>query len=99
MDIQELSEVNFGLCLEGRVPASMYKPEWFCTPYDKAIQVLMEPGAKKEDVAKVLSSSYISDAHDAVHKWNGIGDKENFDWPASLRQAAENLQRGKSWKR
>ena len=95
MDHQELSEVNFGLCLEGRVPPSMYKYEWFCAPYDKGIQVLMEPGARKEDVAKVLSSSYISDAHDAVHKWNGIGDKENFDWPGALRQAAENFQRGK----
>lgn len=94
MNLQELSEVNFGLVLENRLPASMYKPEWFCTPYDKAIEILMQPGASKEDVAKVISSAYISDAHDAVHKWNGIGETENFDWTKSLRVAYENGKMG-----
>lgn len=95
MDKQELSEVNFGLLLESRRLPSLYKPEWFSTPYDKGVEILMKQGATKEDVAKVISSAYISDAHDAVHKWNGIGDKENFDWTQALRDAHENEQRGK----
>lgn len=95
MNWQELSEINFGLCLEGRLPSSMYKSEWFTTPYDKGMEILSRSGASKEDVAKVLSSAYISDAHDSVHKWNGIGETENFDWNKSLRVAYENFERGK----
>lgn len=95
MNRDELSEVNFGLVLEQRVPPSMYKKEWFSPPYDGGIDILMKQGATKEDVAKVLSSSYISDAHDAVHKWNGIGEYENFDWPKALRIAFENEERGR----
>ncbi len=95
MKWDELSEVNFGLVLENRVPASMYKVDWFCEPYRQGMEILMKQGATKEDVAKVISSSYISDAHDSVHKWNGIGDKENFDWSKALRVAAENYDRGR----
>ncbi len=28
MNLRELSEVNFGLCLDGRVPVTMYKSDW-----------------------------------------------------------------------
>jgi hypothetical protein len=95
MNREELSEVNFGLCMEGRLPPSMYKHVWFSAPYDKGMEILMRQGATKEDVAKTLSSSYISDAHDAVHKWNGIGEYETFDWPKALRIAFENEERGR----
>lgn len=94
MKWDELSEVNFGLVLENRIPATMYQLDWFCEPYRQGMEVLMKTGATKEDVAKVLSSAYISDAHDAVHRWNGIGDKENFDWSKALRQSALNSKRG-----
>jgi len=95
MNLRELSEVNFGLVMDGRLPVSMYKPEWFETPFNDGIEILLKPGSTKEDVAKCLSSAYISDAHDAVAHWNGIGETENFDWPKSLRVAYENFQRGK----
>ena len=95
MDWQESTEVNFGLLLDGRVPPSMFKAEWFASPYDKGVEILMQPGATREDVAKVLSSAYISDAHDSVKKWNGIGETENFNWPDVLRDCYENVQRGK----
>jgi hypothetical protein len=95
MKRDELSTVNFGLVMEGRLPPSMYKSDWFTSPYDQGIEILLKPGSSKEDVAKVLSSAYISDAHDAVAHWNGIGETENFDWPKSLRIAYENFQRGK----
>lgn len=94
MEWDELSEVNFGLVLENRLPASIYKPDWFCEPYRQGIEILMQHGATKEDVAKVISSSYISDAHNAVHKWNGIGEQENFDWPKSLHDAYDSIQLG-----
>lgn len=87
MNLQELSEVNFGLCLDGRVPATIYQPVWFSTPYDKGIEILQQKGATKEDVAQVLSSAYINDAHNAVKKWNGIGDTENFDWAKAIATA------------
>jgi hypothetical protein len=88
MNLQELSEVNFGLCLEGRVPATIFRPEWFAVPYNRGIEVLQQKGATKEDVAQVLSSAYINDAHNAVKKWNGIGDTENFDWPKAIATAS-----------
>jgi len=87
MNLQELSEVNFGLCLDGRVPATIFRPEWFSTPYDKGIEILQQKGATKEDVAQVLSSAYINDAHNAVKKWNGIGEYENFDWAKAIATA------------
>jgi|GEM_PF-2888974 len=99
MNWTELSEINFGLALEGRTPPSMYKPSWFTAPYDKGMEILLKPGATKEDVAKVLSSAYISDAHDSVKHWNGIGETENFDWPRSLRLAAENFERGRKFEK
>lgn len=95
MNWQELSEVNFGLAMEGRIPATMYRAEWFCTPYGKGIEILQQKGASREDVAKVLSSAYISDAHDAVHRWNGIGDKENFDWVKAIQECVTRLEIGK----
>jgi hypothetical protein len=94
MEWHELSEVNFGLILENRREVTMYKPEYFDAPYDRGVEVLMKKGATREDVAKVLNSSYISDAHDSVHKWNGVGDKENFDWTQALIDAFLNYQRG-----
>lgn len=99
MNLRELSEVNFGLILNNRVPATMYKPEWFSTPYDEGVRILLQKNSSKEDVAKTLSSAYINDAHDAVHKWNGIGDMENFDWAKSLQQAYVNFQRSKKFKK
>ena len=95
MNLRELSEVNFGLVLEGRVPVSMYRKEWFAHPYEQGIEVLQQKGATKEDVAKVMTSSYISDAHDAVHHWNGVGDKENFDWSKALQECYVNAEMGK----
>lgn len=96
MKRDELSEVNFGLVLEGRQPATMYKPEWFSAPYDTGIEILLKPGASREDVAKVLSSAYLNDAHDAVKKMNGLGETKNFDWAKSLRLAYERYELGKS---
>lgn len=92
--LMELSQVNFGLCMEGRVSPNLYRPEWFYTPYDRGMEVLQQKGASKEDVAKVLDSSYISDAHDCVHKWNGVGDLENFDWVKALRDAHNSFNTG-----
>jgi DNA replication protein DnaC len=83
------------LLIEQRVPPTLYKSEWFASPFDKGVEVLMQPGSTREDVAKVLSSAYINDAHDAVKKWNGLGETENFDWPKVLRESYENMQRGK----
>jgi hypothetical protein len=99
MNREELSEINFGLVLEGRVPATMYKVDWFSEPYRQGMDILMKQGASKEDVAKVLSSSYISDAHDAVCHWNGISESENFDWAKALREAHANYERSKVLKR
>lgn len=96
MNREELSEVNFGLVLETRVPVTMYRSEWFAEPYRQGIEILMKSGATKEDVAKVLSSSYISDAHDAVHHWNGISEKDNFDWSKALRESYENYERSRA---
>ena len=97
--LRELSEVNFGLVIDGRLPATLYKPEWFCTPYDKGIEVLLQKGKVKEDVAKVVSPEYISDAHDSVKRWNGIGETENFDWATSLKNAYINAERGKKFQK
>lgn len=99
MNLLELSEVTFGLVLENRIPASMVKPDWFSVPYHKGIEVLQQPGASREDVAKVISSAYINDAHDAVKKWNGIGDAENFDWTKALRECYANTERGKRFEK
>ena len=78
MNHTELSEVNFGLILSERCLPSLYKPEWFSAPYDKGVEILMKPGSSKEDVARVLSSAYINDAHDSVRNWNGVGEEVEF---------------------
>lgn len=90
--LEELSQVNFGLIIDERVPVSLYKSEWFYPPYDAGIKVLLEKGAAKEDVAKVVNPAYINDAHEAVCKWNGIG--ESFNWAKALQTAYDNFQRG-----
>jgi hypothetical protein len=95
----ELSQVNFGLCMEGRALPTLYKSEWFAYPYNEGMEVLQKKGAAREDVAKVLNSSYISDAHDCVHKWNGIGDLENFDWAKALREAYQSNVTGRKLKK
>lgn len=95
MEHRELSEVVFGLAMEGRIPTSALRPKIFDAPYDRGIEVLLKKGAKREDVAKVLNSRFISDAHDAVHHWNGVGDKENFDWIGALEESYENQELGK----
>jgi len=89
MDWHELSEVNFGLVLEGRVPVSAYLSSSFDSPYDIGIEALMRKGATKENVAQVLNSKIISDAHDSVIHWNGISEKENFDWQKALVEAKQ----------
>lgn len=96
MNREQLSELNFGLVLDGRQPASMYKSQWFTEPYDTGIEILLKQGATKEDLAKVISSSYLNDAHDSVKRMNGLGETENFDWSKSLRLAYERYELGNS---
>lgn len=90
--LEELSQVNFGLIVDQRVPPTLYKPEWFYPPYDAGVKILLEKGATTEDVAKVVNPAYINDAHEAVCKWNGIG--ESFNWAKALQTAYENFVRG-----
>jgi len=97
MDRMEIAEVCYGLVQEGRHPASLYRPELFPHPYDKAIEILSKKGATKEDVAKVISPSYMTDASDAVHRFNGIGEYKNFDWVKALNDAYVNEERGKKF--
>lgn len=92
MNNQQLSELNFGLILDDRVPVEMYKQDWFSSPYDKAVGILLQKGSTKEDIAKVLSSSYMNDAHNSVKRMNGLG--ESFDWVKSLQESYENEMRG-----
>lgn len=95
MDWHELSEVCYGLIQEGRHPATIYRPEYFDSPFDQAVKILMQKGATKEDVAKVISSSYMTDAADAVHKFNGLGEYQNFDWNKELIKAYEGVKLSK----
>lgn len=95
MNWRDISEICYGLVQEGRHPATLYRPEMFVTPYDKAIEILLKKGSSKEDVAKVVASSYMTDAADAVHRFNGLGEYQNYDWAKALSQAWMNEQRGK----
>jgi hypothetical protein len=97
MNRDELSELNFGLILDERVPPTMYRPEWFSVPYDKGVEILLKPGATREDVAKTINSSYLNDAHDSVKRMNGLG--ESLDWATSLRDAWMNEQLGKKFQK
>ena len=92
MNWEQLSEVNFGLVLTDRFPATLYRPDDFTAPYDEGIRILQQKGATKEDVAKVIASSYLQDASSAVHQFNGIGEYQNFDWSKSLGQAKRNYE-------
>ena len=87
MNWEQLSEINFGLVLTDRFPATMYRPDDFTAPYDEGIRILQQKGATKEDVAKVIASSYLQDASSAVHKFNGIGEYQNFDWVKPLKKS------------
>lgn len=90
---RDLSMVNFGLVLSGRREATIYKPEWFVTPYDKGIEILQRRGSCVEDVAKVINPDYINDAHEAVSQWNGIG--EEISWEKTLATAFHNEEMGR----
>jgi hypothetical protein len=94
MNWREISEVCYGLVHEGRHPATLYRPEWFSNPYDTGIEIWQQSGASKEDVAKVVNHSYMTDAVDAVHRFNGLGEYQNFDWSKALREAYQNELRG-----
>src|SRR5688572_3547061 len=93
MNWRDISEICYGLVQEGKHPATLYLPEMFVTPYDKAIEILLKKGSSKEDVAKVVASSYMTDAADAVHRFNGLGEYQNYDWAKALSQAWMNEQR------
>jgi hypothetical protein len=99
MNNRDLSELNLGLILDSRVPVEMYKNDWFCAPYDKAIELLLQKGTTKEDLAKVLSSSYMNDAHNSVKRMNGLGEKENFDWVKALKDSYDNELRGEKFQK
>ena len=99
MNWQTISEVCFGLVLEGRHPVTIYRPDNFAAPYDQGIKILSQKGATKEDVAKVLSSAYLSDASSAVHKFNGLGEYQNFDWNKALVQAQSSFDRARRFKK
>lgn len=99
MKWNEIAEVAFGLILEGRHPATLYKPEYFPVPYDSAVEILQKKGATREDVSKVISSAYLSDASQAVHKFNGIGEYQNYDWAKALQQAWQNHERGRKFEK
>lgn len=99
MNHRELSEVCYGLVQEGRHPVTLYRPEMFAAPYDEAIRVLSQKNSSKEDVAKVINSSYMTDAADAVHRFNGIGEYQNFDWAKALQVAYINAERGRKFEK
>lgn len=99
MNWKELSEICYGLVQEQRHPATLYKPDMFVEPYDKAIEILQKKGASKEDVAKVISSAYMTDAADAVHRFNGLGEYQNYDWAKALNDAWFNAQVGKKFQK
>lgn len=92
MNNEQLSELNFGLIMDERVPVAMYKSVWFSAPYDKAVELLLKKGTAKEDLAKVISSAYMTDAHNAVKKMNGLG--ESLDWAKTLQTSYYNVQIG-----
>lgn len=87
MNWRQIAEVCFGLVHEGRHPATLYRPEWFPNPYDSGIELWQKKGSTKEDVAKVVDGSYLADASNAVHKYNGLGEYQNFDWSKALQNA------------
>lgn len=97
MNWEDLSVVNFGLVLEGRYPATAYKPEYFSAPYDRGIEILQRKGSTREDVAKEVNSTYLSDASSAVHKFNGIGEYQGFDWVKALTKAKRNYELSRKW--
>lgn len=99
MNNQQLSELNMGLILDNRVPVEMYKSEWYSSPYDKAIELLLQKGSTREDLAKVLSSSYLQDAHNSVKRLNGLGELSNMDWVKALQTSYENELRGEKFQK
>jgi hypothetical protein len=92
MNNEQLSELNFGLIIDERVPVTMYKSVWFSAPYDRAVELLLQKGATREDLAKVISSSYLTDAHNSVKRMNGLG--ESMDWAKTLQTSYYNVQIG-----
>lgn len=99
MKWNEIAEVCFGLVLAGRHPATLYKPDYFPVPYDSAMEILQKKGATKEDLSKVISSSYMVEASEAVHKFNGLGEYQNYDWSKALIQAYQNHERGRKFEK
>lgn len=97
MNNRELSEINFGLIIADKKPVTLYKPDWFATPYNKGIEILLQKGATKEDVAKVLSSEYLNDAHESVKRMNGLG--EEMDWVKALQESSLNAEDASFYKK
>ena len=94
MNNYQLSELNFGLIIDGRVPVTLYKSDWFAAPFHKGVEILLQKGATREDVAKVVSQEYMNQAHGSVKNMNGLGKQENFDWAKALRVSSNNETRG-----
>lgn len=94
---RDLSMVVAGLVIANRIPATTLRPEWFCEPYNKAIEILQKRGACIEDVAKVVNPEYLNDAHEAVSHWNGIS--EEINWPSALATSYRNEEAGRKLKK
>ena len=96
MDIQELSEINFGLIVEGKMLPSAYVADQFFHIYIPAVKILQKGGGK-EDLHKVIAPKYVQDAIDAVRSLNG--SIEIMNYPGQLVKAYESFELGQSFEK
>lgn len=96
MNLEELSILNIGFILNGNYNPSVYNPDHFPAPYNKAIKALQDNKdclASKSDADTVLTSilrlEEIETAHEVAARQNGLGEVGAFNWPGAQAEAYE----------
>jgi hypothetical protein len=89
MNHLEISQIVFGLVLEGKKSPQSVLADDFSEPYSQAIDYMQKnPGWTNEDIIRIVSISFMQDAIHAAKSLNGLG--ESTDWGSLLKNISEN---------
>ena len=83
MDWESLSEVVFGLLLKGKITADACRPEMFCEPYEKGVELYKQGHNEVEYMVARLGISPVQACIEAANQVNG----NKFDFVGMLETA------------
>jgi len=87
IDWQGISEIGFGLIVEGKLSPQSFTPDEFFPPYDKGIELIQsQPDSTRESLAQAVGLQAFQSAHQAIISLNGLG--ATTDWGSLIKKQA-----------